>query len=228
MSDEIYICFPVTLAKRYGTNEAIVIYQLHTWLGQSTDIYDGCKWAFVTFDEWAIALPFFSKSTIQRLIKTLINKQVIIKGSYQKSKLDRTACYKLVKGLNLPYGQVDHMHIVKLTTSDTSEAKQLFHADRKEIIEYLNEQMNSRYRFDSPAIMQLVNQWLNQGYQVDDFKLVIDKKFLEWFGGDFQQHLTPGTLFGNKFEQYLNQPAIHRLTEEQKREKFKQENGFYG
>lgn len=34
---------------------------------------------------------------------------------------------------------------------------------------------------------------------------MIDKKTAEWKGGDMDQYLRPETLFGTKFESYLNQ-----------------------
>ena len=39
---------------------------------------------------------------------------------------------------------------------------------------------------------------------VDDFKTVIDKKCDEWIGTEWEKYLRPETLFGTKFEGYLN------------------------
>ena len=47
-----------------------------------------------------------------------------------------------------------------------------------------------------------------QGYAVDDFVQVIDKKTGEWMGTKFQQYLRPDTLFGSKFESYVNQQVV--------------------
>ena len=47
-------------------------------------------------------------------------------------------------------------------------------------------------------------------YNRDDFKVVIDKKFNEWYGTDMAKYLRPETLFGTKFEGYLNQPTVQR------------------
>ena len=49
---------------------------------------------------------------------------------------------------------------------------------------------------------------LKEGYTIDDFKTVIDKKVSGWLGTEFEQYLTPQTLFGSKFEKYLNQKII--------------------
>lgn len=48
-------------------------------------------------------------------------------------------------------------------------------------------------------------RWL-EGHRLVDFKAVIKKKSDEWLGTDMAKFLRPETLFGNKFESYLNQP----------------------
>jgi uncharacterized phage protein (TIGR02220 family) len=47
----------------------------------------------------------------------------------------------------------------------------------------------------------------NQGYNYDDFKKVIDKKWKQWKGTQFEKYVRPSTLFGNKFESYLNEQS---------------------
>jgi uncharacterized phage protein (TIGR02220 family) len=43
-----------------------------------------------------------------------------------------------------------------------------------------------------------------ESFTVDDCKKVIDAKKSEWEGTDYAKYLRPETLFGNKFEGYLN------------------------
>ena len=38
-----------------------------------------------------------------------------------------------------------------------------------------------------------------------NFKKVIDSKSKEWLNTDFEKYLRPATLFGSKFESYLNE-----------------------
>ena len=47
---------------------------------------------------------------------------------------------------------------------------------------------------------------MNEGYTVEDFKTVIDKKFKSW-GNDpkMSLYLRPSTLFGTRFGEYLNE-----------------------
>ncbi|MCB2830639.1 conserved phage C-terminal domain-containing protein [Streptococcus dysgalactiae] len=73
-------------------------------------------------------------------------------------------------------------------------------------IAYLNQKMNSNYKFVDSNI-NLVKARLKNGYSLDDFKVVVDKKCGEWGNSDMAKYLRPSTLFNaSKFESYLNQP----------------------
>lgn len=76
---------------------------------------------------------------------------------------------------------------------------------RKEIIDYLNQRACTNYRANAEKAKKLINARLNEKYTVDDFKKVIDKKCNEWIGTEYEKFLRPETLFGSKFEGYLNQ-----------------------
>lgn len=80
----------------------------------------------------------------------------------------------------------------------------------KEVINYLNTKTNSNYKYSSKLNQSKVNARLNEGYSLDDFIVVIDKKYDEWAGTEFERYLCPETLFGTKFEKYLNQTDIKK------------------
>ena len=76
----------------------------------------------------------------------------------------------------------------------------------------MNKKTGLKYRPSSKATQQHINARLEEGFTVEDFKTVIDKKAADWIGTDFEQYLRPATLFGTKFENYLNAPVIQRKT----------------
>lgn len=89
--------------------------------------------------------------------------------------------------------------------SEKSEKKtDKFADDKKAIIDYLNQKAGTRYRIGSEATARHINARLNEGFTLDDFFTVIDKKVAEWKGSDMEKYLRPETLFGTKFESYLN------------------------
>lgn len=75
----------------------------------------------------------------------------------------------------------------------------------KDIINYLNNKANTKYRSSSKKTKALIKSRFNENFTFEDFKKVIDIKTFEWKGTDFEKYLRPGTLFGTKFEDYLNQ-----------------------
>lgn len=89
-----------------------------------------------------------------------------------------------------------------------NEKKDTHLSERKRIIEYLNQKLGTRYRHGSDINKKHINARLNEGYTVDDFYEVIDKKCGEWQGTEREKYLRPETLFGNKFESYLNQKIV--------------------
>jgi len=76
----------------------------------------------------------------------------------------------------------------------------------EKIVSYLNQIVGTKYRTNSGKTKALVIKRLSEGFTIKDFFMVIDKKFYEW-GTDekMSAFLRPETLFGNKFESYLNQ-----------------------
>lgn len=81
-----------------------------------------------------------------------------------------------------------------------------------EIIQYLNMRTGAKYKSSTSKTKQLINARVNEGFTVDDFKTVIDKKCVEWAGTEFEKFLRPNTLFGTKFESYLNQNVVKPKT----------------
>lgn len=80
------------------------------------------------------------------------------------------------------------------------------------VISYLNEKTGLKYKATSKATQQHIHARIEEGFTVEDFKTVIDKKCADWVGTEWEQYLRPSTLFGTKFESYLNAPVTNRKT----------------
>ena len=76
--------------------------------------------------------------------------------------------------------------------------------DIKDIVGYLNKRVSMNYKYTSKATQKHIRARFNEGFTVQDFFTVIDKKAEEWKGTSMEQYLRPETLFGSKFEGYLN------------------------
>lgn len=96
-----------------------------------------------------------------------------------------------------------------LTTS--SNTKQIQY---EEIINYLNNAIGSKYQHETDATRKHIKARFNQGFTLDDFKTVINKKVGQWKNDQkMSSYLRPETLFGTKFEGYLNEivPTSQRM-----------------
>lgn len=87
-----------------------------------------------------------------------------------------------------------------------------------EIIEYLNLKTGSRFKATTKPYVQAIRSRLKEGYTVDDFKTVIDKKCREWKGTKLEKYLTPKTLFApSHFDTYLNSNETAAMTDTERK-----------
>lgn len=73
------------------------------------------------------------------------------------------------------------------------------------VISYMNNKLGTKYKHTSEYIRKYIKARLGEGFTPEDFYTVIDKKIHEWTGTKMEKFLRPETLFGTKFQQYLNQ-----------------------
>jgi len=121
----------------------------------------------------------------------------------------RTAIYR-DKQKSLPL--CDATCDVTVTHGDATEVDKEVEVDKeeeyipyREIIFYLNEKTGSKYKVSSEKTKGLIKTRWNEKFTLDDFKSVIDKKCASWTGTEQEKFLRPETLFGNKFEGYVNE-----------------------
>lgn len=79
-------------------------------------------------------------------------------------------------------------------------------APHKKIIGYLNQVTGKSYKHQATKNRDLIKARWNEGYRYPDFETVIDNKAAQWLGDPkMKEYLRPVTLFGNKFDTYLNE-----------------------
>lgn len=224
------------LAKAFGLNEAIVLQQLNYWLnGKSAKLINGRKWIYNSYKQWQKDnFPFWSLATVRRAIENCEKKGLIITGNFNKAGFDKTKWYSIDydavdRGMSKRVAQNEQTDCSKrangvaqneqtntrdyseitteITTDNNSRAEPDSVAEKiKTIVDYLNEKTDSHYKATTPKTKQLVQARLKEGFSVDDFKTVIDKKTATWLkDSKMNKYLRPLTLFGTKFEDYLNE-----------------------
>lgn len=161
-----------------------------------------------------------SRFTIQAWLKSLedcgyINRQVVYKeGSKEiQARYIGITSYPSQEKLatpskeNLPVNTTSFNTTVNNTNNIKPLSGKPDPIPYKKIIDYLNEKTGRTFR-NVESNKKLIRTRWHEGYQLDDFKKVIDNKVIDandsksYFDGKFLQ---PSTLFGSKFDQYLNQ-----------------------
>lgn len=106
-------------------------------------------------------------------------------NSRYKEKEDNSTCVDT---------SVDHMYLHMETETRTT------------IIDYLNIKASTKFKGNSEKTKKVISARIKEGYKVEDFKKVIDIKCKKWLTDNkMRDFLRPETLFGNKFESYLNE-----------------------
>ena len=220
INEEPLLVLP-SLAKSIGLNEAVFLQQIHYWLNRSNHFFDGRRWIYNSAAEWSKQFPFWSEKTIRRILKNLEETKVLLTGNYNKAKFDKTKWYSIdyeklrllesaddMDKLTRGSGKDDQMLQDKLTRPIPENTQRLSTEIKEyivEIVNYLNITCNKNYRPNTKKTQTLIKARLAEGYTVEQFKKVIDIKKSHWFkDSKMEEYLRPETLFGTKFESYLN------------------------
>lgn len=223
------------VAVAIGLKEAVVAQQLNYWLhSKAAKTVNGRRWVYNTYENWQKdSFPFFTIATIRRLFEKLEKMGVVITGNYNKAGFDKTKWYSIdEQRLN---DIIDRRSAQNEQTScskradGTAQNEQTYTRDytenttdkdidssaeaepksiHKDVIDYLNDKIGARYKASSAINKRLIDARVKEGYELDDFKRVIDNKVASWANDTkMSKYLRPQTLFGTKFESYLNERA---------------------
>lgn len=101
--------------------------------------------------------------------------------------------------------------VTSCVTSHDAIEKKRKEKNREEyiyIVSHLNKVTGASYKATTKTTQSLINARLAEGYTEQDFITVIDKKWDEWKDSpNMIPYMRPSTLFGTKFESYLNAPV---------------------
>lgn len=223
--------FDGEFAKEHGVNEAIMYQYFSYWIAKNKandkHFYDGYTWTYNSQKALTELFPFWNRAKIQRIISSLENQGLLIKGNYNQLSYDRTTWYALPKfeqsvvqnqtvncsDLNNEWFKneqpipINYQLTKQLTTENKDIVEQSSTAPipYEEIVQYLNQKTGKNFKSTSKATQRHIKARFTDGFVLDDFKQVIDKKCSDWLRDQkMKEYLRPETLFGTKFESYLN------------------------
>ena len=224
--------FDVDFAKEHGVNEAIMYQYFSYWIAKNKandkHFYDGYTWTYNSQKALTELFPFWNRAKIQRIISSLENQGLLIKGNYNQLAYDRTTWYALPKfeqsvvqnqtvncsDLNnerfrneqpIPINYQLTKQLTNKDIKDIVEHSPTEPVPYQEVVEYLNQKTGKNFKHTSKVTQRHIRARLAEGFTVSDFKQVIDKKCSDWLRDQkMKEYLRPETLFGTKFESYLN------------------------
>ena len=224
--------FDGEFAKEHGVNEAIMYQYFSYWIAKNKandkHFYDGYTWTYNSQKALTELFPFWNRAKIQRIISSLENQGLLIKGNYNQLSYDRTTWYALPKfEQSVVQNQTVNCSDLNKTSFENEQpipinyqlTKQLTNKDIKDIVEqsstapipyeeivqYLNQKTGKNFKSTSKATQRHIKARFTDGFVLDDFKQVIDNKCGDWLRDrKMKEYLRPETLFGTKFESYLN------------------------
>ena len=106
--------------------------------------------------------------------------------------------------------EVQKVHTIKTenTKTENNNNKLLI---CKEVISYLNLKAKKNFKVDTASHQKFIKARLKEGYVLEDFKKVVDIMVAKLQVTEYEQYLQPQTLFGNKMDNYLNQPMPRKV-----------------
>lgn len=111
---------------------------------------------------------------------------------------------QILNNINNNKDNINHIYSpAEETSTKKDELKQCI----EYIVQYLNESVGTNYKATSKSTIKHISARFKEGYVLDDFYDVIDKKVKQWKNTEMEKYLRPETLFGTKFENYVNEKA---------------------
>lgn len=164
-------------------------------------------------------LSGLSRSGIDKARKSLVDRGLI--GYRPSDNRKKASKYKIIplcqqmenKVDELGDELVDELATIKKASKETIIKQNKTKRNKEkdivpfaEIVGHLNAVCGTKFKPSSGSTRKHINARWQEGYRLEDFKAVIDKKARDWLNDpDMSQYLRPETLFGTKFEGYLNQ-----------------------
>lgn len=91
--------FDPAVAAKFGVDEAIVInhftYFLNHHKANETNYFEGHYWTYDTADSLAQKMPYWSKNKIQKLLKRMEERHLLISGDFAPNRFQRPKYYRL-------------------------------------------------------------------------------------------------------------------------------------
>ena len=179
-------------------------------------INNKCNWIteFTVSNTMLGALTGIDRRTLDRVRNELVQKRYI---KYKKGIGNQAGKYLIVQFDTQSDIQNDTQSCTQMTHNVTTlnklnKTKDIY----SRVIDYLNKKVGTNYKSTTDKTKKCITARLNENFTEQDFYKVIDNKCVTWLKDEkMRKYLRPETLFGNKFEGYLNEISESKTDVEQ-------------
>ena len=196
-----------------------VIKDMYSSKNMQFQIIDGERFIWIDQGYLFSQIPIIgSQRKLQRKLKALcdenyLERRLLFEKDSVKGKFSYINITKKLDSLSeyLPYDKMSQglrQSGIRVTTECRNKDSSIRDTNNiiySRIIEYLNSKTGKSYKSTTRKTQSLIKARIDEGFNEEEFFKVIDNKVSEWKGTEYEKYLRPETLFGNKFEGYLNQ-----------------------
>lgn len=217
--------FDTDVATEHGVSEAIMINNLTFWIAKNManerHFYDGKTWTYNSVAAFSKLFPFWSDKQVRRVIESLIERNVIMTGNYNKNGFDKTRWFAFIDE-DKWIGQKVNMDLPKRANGldqndrpipDSKTDSKLSNITSETFIKKFNEIRKSKFKMNA-TLMSSLNARLKD-YSMDDIMHALKCAM----GNDYHKSnkfndLTPEFILRpTKFEKYFNQQLPEEFKE---------------
>lgn len=133
-------CFDSKHAELYGTNEAVILYNIIFWIkknkANNKHFYDRKHWTYNSVKAFNELFSFLSKPQIRRVLENLEKEKAIITGNYNKLSYDRTTWYTLSDELYIKH--IDNNHLLNSANGFVENSKSICQIQQMDLSKLAN------------------------------------------------------------------------------------------
>lgn len=185
------------------------------------DLYDVSKetisrWISKLRDKGYIKVAMFYKKDSKEIDKRIIT----ISNSYPIDEIVNTPSQNnqsipIDKNVNTHNQKYQDPHDKNVKENNKNIILNINNNIYSRVIDYLNQKTSKNFKSSTKKTQNLIQARMNEGFEYKDFVTVIDTKTKEWKNDkQMNKYLRPETLFGTKFEGYLNETTTEQKQEE--------------
>ena len=171
---------------------------------------EGNVFQYYTNEQLMIDLNCNSNKTIIKIKKELKDAGLMTEVRQGMNLPNRIYLDALNGSVESTFQEVQKVHTIKTENTKTENNNNKL-SICKEVISYLNLKAKKNFKVDTASHQKFIKARLKEGYVLEDFKKVVDIMVAKWKGTEYEQYLQPQTLFGNKMDNYLNQPMPRKV-----------------